>query len=139
MHDLSACSGRGFFGAFGSPSFTCHISRVRVDRETGVVRVLEHTAVHDYGYVVNPAGARGQVEGGALQGIGLALSEGTVYGELVGTRELTTVEKVGPLVATTTWYLDVRVTCLAEGTVLAEGTLEQVSANPQVIERYLGR
>lgn len=35
--------------------------------------------------------------------------------------------------------LDVRVTCLAEGTVLAEGTLEQVSANPQVIERYLGR
>lgn len=79
-HDLSACSGRGFFGAFGSPSFTCHISRVRVDRETGVVRVLEHTAVHDYGFVVNPAGARGQVEGGALQGIGLALSEGTVYG-----------------------------------------------------------
>jgi len=35
--------------------------------------------------------------------------------------------------------LGCRVTCLAEGTVLAEGTLEQVSANPQVIERYLGR
>jgi urea transport system ATP-binding protein len=35
--------------------------------------------------------------------------------------------------------LEVRVTCLAEGTVLAEGSLEQVSANPQVIERYLGR
>lgn len=32
-----------------------------------------------------------------------------------------------------------RVTCLAEGTVLAEGSLDQVSANPQVIERYLGR
>jgi urea transport system ATP-binding protein len=32
-----------------------------------------------------------------------------------------------------------RVTCLAEGSVLAEGTLEQVSANPMVIERYLGR
>ncbi|WP_375452821.1 urea ABC transporter ATP-binding protein UrtD [uncultured Devosia sp.] len=32
-----------------------------------------------------------------------------------------------------------RVTCLAEGSVLAEGTLEQVSANPVVIERYLGR
>jgi urea transport system ATP-binding protein len=32
-----------------------------------------------------------------------------------------------------------RVTCLAEGAVLAEGTLEQVSANPMVIERYLGR
>jgi urea transport system ATP-binding protein len=35
--------------------------------------------------------------------------------------------------------LGTRVTCLAEGTVLAEGTLEQVSANPVVIERYLGR
>jgi len=32
-----------------------------------------------------------------------------------------------------------RVTCLAEGSVLAEGTLDQVSANPMVIERYLGR
>jgi urea transport system ATP-binding protein len=32
-----------------------------------------------------------------------------------------------------------RVTCLAEGSVLAEGSLEQVSANPIVIERYLGR
>ena len=32
-----------------------------------------------------------------------------------------------------------RVTCLAEGTVLAEGSLDQVSANPDVIERYLGR
>ena len=35
--------------------------------------------------------------------------------------------------------LDTRVTCLAEGSVLAEGTLDQVSANPVVIERYLGR
>jgi urea transport system ATP-binding protein len=32
-----------------------------------------------------------------------------------------------------------RVTCLAEGSVLAEGSLAQVSANPVVIERYLGR
>ena len=32
-----------------------------------------------------------------------------------------------------------RVTCLAEGSVLAEGSLDQVSANPIVIERYLGR
>ncbi|WP_297106893.1 urea ABC transporter ATP-binding protein UrtD [uncultured Devosia sp.] len=32
-----------------------------------------------------------------------------------------------------------RVVCLAEGSVLAEGSLDQVSANPVVIERYLGR
>jgi urea transport system ATP-binding protein len=35
--------------------------------------------------------------------------------------------------------LGTRVTCLAEGSVLAEGSLDQVSANPVVIERYLGR
>ncbi len=35
--------------------------------------------------------------------------------------------------------LGTRVTCLAEGSVIAEGTLEQVSQNPVVIERYLGR
>ena len=32
-----------------------------------------------------------------------------------------------------------RVVCLAEGSVLAQGTLDQVSANPVVIDRYLGR
>lgn len=76
--DLSACSGRGFFSAFASPSFSCHISRVRVDKETGVARVVEHVAAHDFGFVVNPAGATAQVEGGSMQGIGLALTEGTL-------------------------------------------------------------
>ena len=35
--------------------------------------------------------------------------------------------------------LDVKVTCLHEGAVLAEGAIEAVSANPRVIEVYLGR
>ena len=35
--------------------------------------------------------------------------------------------------------LDVKVTCLHEGAVLAEGTLDQVSADPRVVEVYLGR
>ena len=35
--------------------------------------------------------------------------------------------------------LGVKVTCLHEGTVLAEGTIDQVSANDRVIEVYLGR
>ena len=37
------------------------------------------------------------------------------------------------------WDRRTRVTCLAEGSVLAEGTLDQVSANERVIEVYLGR
>jgi urea transport system ATP-binding protein len=35
--------------------------------------------------------------------------------------------------------LGVKVTCLHEGSVLAEGTLDQVSADPHVVEVYLGR
>lgn len=80
-HDASGCAGRGAFSAFASPSFACHVSRARVDGETGVTRVLEHVAVHDFGRVVNPLGAEGQVEGGVAHGIGIALSEGTVHEE----------------------------------------------------------
>jgi CO/xanthine dehydrogenase Mo-binding subunit len=78
-HDVSGCAGRGGFSAFASPSFACHLARVRVDRETGVARVLEHVAVHDFGRVVNPLGAEGQVEGGVVHGLGIALTEGTVH------------------------------------------------------------
>jgi urea transport system ATP-binding protein len=35
--------------------------------------------------------------------------------------------------------LDVKVTCLHEGSVLAEGTIDQVSQNDRVVEVYLGR
>lgn len=78
-HDLSGCAGRLGYSAFAAPSFFADVARVRVDRETGVVRVLEVTAVHDVGRVVNPVGAEGQVEGGVVQALGMALLEGTQY------------------------------------------------------------
>ena len=78
-HDVSACSGRGAFSAFASPSFACHVAHVRVDCETGVAHVLAHVAVHDFGRVLNPVGAEGQVEGGVVHGLGIALSEGTAH------------------------------------------------------------
>ena len=51
--------------------------RVKVDRGTGVVRVLEVAAAHDCGTILNQIGADGQVYGGVVMGIGQALSEGT--------------------------------------------------------------
>ena len=48
----------------------------KVDRETGVVRVLEVAAAHDSGTILNPIGAEGQVEGGVVMGIGMALLGG---------------------------------------------------------------
>jgi CO/xanthine dehydrogenase Mo-binding subunit len=56
-------------------SFACHAAEVEVDRETGAVRVLKLAAAHDLGRVINRLGAEGQVEGGAVQSMGLALSE----------------------------------------------------------------
>ncbi|MCW2716785.1 xanthine dehydrogenase family protein molybdopterin-binding subunit [Pseudonocardia sp.] len=78
-HDLAGCGGRLGYSAFGSPSFFCHIARVRVDRDTGVVSVPEVVAVHEFGRVLNPLGAQGQVEGGVIQSVGMALLEGSQY------------------------------------------------------------
>jgi CO/xanthine dehydrogenase Mo-binding subunit len=60
---------------FNEPTFHCHGAEVEVDTTTGSVRVLRYVAAHDTGPIVNPAGARGQVEGGVVQGIGYALFE----------------------------------------------------------------
>jgi len=74
-----SCVGRVSFPAFAAPTFFAHAARVRVDRETGVVRVLEVAAGHEFGRVLNPIGVEGQVEGGIAHGLGIALSEGTVF------------------------------------------------------------
>ncbi|MCL4187650.1 MAG: molybdopterin-dependent oxidoreductase [Rhodobacteraceae bacterium] len=51
------------------------IAEVAVDAALGTVRVLRVTAAHDVGRAINPALARGQIEGGIAQGLGLALME----------------------------------------------------------------
>jgi CO/xanthine dehydrogenase Mo-binding subunit len=48
---------------------------VKLDRDTGVARVLHVAAVHDCGKILNAEGANGQVYGGVVMGIGLALLE----------------------------------------------------------------
>jgi len=55
--------------------FNVHAARVAVDPATGSVRVLQSIQAADAGFVMNPAQCRGQVEGGAAQGIGSALYE----------------------------------------------------------------
>lgn len=76
-----SCVGDAGLSGWAGPQFSCHAVRIRLDRDTGVVRVLEVSAAHDSGVIVNPIGATGQVEGGVMMGIGQALTEGTVYGE----------------------------------------------------------
>jgi carbon-monoxide dehydrogenase large subunit len=57
----------------------CHICEVEIDPETGFVEVVAYASVNDVGRVVNPLIVKGQLDGGAAQGIGQALHEQFVY------------------------------------------------------------
>ena len=61
-------------GAFGA-----HIVDLEVDPETGKVTILRYTAVQDVGRAIHPGQVEGQLQGGAVQGIGWALYEGYAY------------------------------------------------------------
>ena len=57
----------------------CHICEVEIDPGTGHVQVAQYANVNDVGRVINPMIVTGQLEGGAVQGIGQALCEAVVY------------------------------------------------------------
>lgn len=67
---------REWAGAFGA-----HIVDVEVDPETGQVTILRYTVVQNVGKAINPTQVEGQLQGGAVQGIGWALYEGYAYNE----------------------------------------------------------
>lgn len=62
-----------------SPGFAAHIAKVRVDKETGQVRLLDYAVIQDVGFAINPAAVEGQMRGGTVQGIGWGLLESMVY------------------------------------------------------------
>ena len=64
-----------------APSVAGHVVRVRVDRETGDIRVLADHTVQDVGRVLNPALVTGQQHGAAAQTVGWAVLEELVHGE----------------------------------------------------------
>jgi carbon-monoxide dehydrogenase large subunit len=57
----------------------CHVCEVEVDPATGAVEIVAYASVNDIGRIVSPTIVRGQIEGGAVQGIGQALCEQVVY------------------------------------------------------------
>lgn len=67
--------------AVAGPSWPngAHACEVELDPETGAVQLVAYTGINDVGRVVNPMIVRGQLEGGAMQGIGQALLERVVY------------------------------------------------------------
>ena len=61
--------------AFNDYTFGTHAIEVEIDAETGRTRVSQLVACFDAGRVINRASAEGQLEGGAVQGLGYALME----------------------------------------------------------------
>jgi CO/xanthine dehydrogenase Mo-binding subunit len=62
-------------------AFSVQIADVEVDPETGKVQVARYTVVQDAGKAIHPSYVEGQMQGGAVQGIGWALWEGYEFGE----------------------------------------------------------
>lgn len=72
-YPLSPATGQG--DSVYQFSFAAHRAVVDVDVELGLVRVVELTTAQDVGKVINPRALLGQIHGGTVQGLGLALME----------------------------------------------------------------
>lgn len=76
MRDI--CCADTFASCANAISYGAHFAKVQVDTETGIVKVLDYTAVHDVGHALNPMSVEGQIEGAIQMGIGYALTEALV-------------------------------------------------------------
>jgi CO/xanthine dehydrogenase Mo-binding subunit len=73
-------SGKANINATGAgPGFGTHICDIEVDPETGRTTVVRYTAIQDVGTAIHPSYVEGQLQGGAVQGIGWALNEEYIY------------------------------------------------------------
>ncbi|MBT5419287.1 MAG: xanthine dehydrogenase family protein molybdopterin-binding subunit, partial [Candidatus Cloacimonetes bacterium] len=63
------------------PPFMAGFVEIELDTETGKIDILDYVAVVDCGTTINPNLAKIQVEGGILQGIGMAMYEDVIYSD----------------------------------------------------------
>ena len=68
-----------YYGHVSPPPFMAAYAEVEVDLETGEYDILNYVTVTDCGTTINPTLAKGQVEGGIVQGIGMACFEAVKY------------------------------------------------------------
>jgi CO/xanthine dehydrogenase Mo-binding subunit len=62
-----------------APGFAAQIARVEVDPETGEVTLRDFAVIQDVGKAINPIGVEGQMQGGAVQSLGMAMTEGLQF------------------------------------------------------------
>jgi CO/xanthine dehydrogenase Mo-binding subunit len=62
-----------------APAFAAELARVEIDPDTGELTLHGFVVAQDVGKAINPLGIEGQMQGGAVQSLGFALSEGLQY------------------------------------------------------------
>lgn len=62
-----------------APAFAAELARIEVDPDTGDVTLHDFVVVQDVGRAINPLGVEGQMQGGAVQSLGMALTEGLLF------------------------------------------------------------
>jgi len=62
-----------------APGFAAQLARLEVDPDTGEVTIHDFVVVQDVGKAINPIGVEGQMQGGAVQSLGMALTEGLIF------------------------------------------------------------
>jgi CO/xanthine dehydrogenase Mo-binding subunit len=83
--------------------FSAQVAEVEVDRETGQVKVIKVVTAHDVGTVINPLAHQGQIDGGFVTGLGLAVTEelvsegGQILNGHLGEYKLPTIADIPPL------------------------------------------
>jgi CO/xanthine dehydrogenase Mo-binding subunit len=141
-----------------APGFTAQAAEVEVDPETGEVTLLGFAIAQDAGFAINPLSVEGQMQGGASQGLGIALSEEMMYdgqGRLLNadlldyrlptTRDLPPIEAIivevpseeGPYGARIVGEPSIVAGAAAVGNAVAEATGARVQEAPITPERVL--
>ncbi len=64
-----------------APAFASQLARIEVDADTGELTLRDFVVVQDVGRAINPLAVEGQMQGGAVQSLGIALTEGLMYDE----------------------------------------------------------
>jgi len=62
-----------------APAFAAQLARLEVDADTGEVTLHDFVVVQDAGKAINPLGVEGQMQGGAVQSLGMAMTEGLMF------------------------------------------------------------
>jgi CO/xanthine dehydrogenase Mo-binding subunit len=161
---FAAIVGRGSITARRqAPGFAVQATELEVDPDTGEVTLRRFAIAQDAGFAINPLSVAGQMQGGASQGLGIALSEEMLYDEqgrllnadlldyrLPTTRDLPPIETIivevpsedGPFGARIVGEPSIVATAAAVTNAIADATgarLYEVPATPERVLRAIGK